>query len=193
MTSVAEEIEEFLTGTRRRPDPNRVLATVLVTDIVRSTERAAAVESSAWREPLRRLDAAVRTELEEFGGREVMRSEDGFLATFDGPARAIRCALAVREEAQRLGLEVRAGLHTGEIEQRDRDISGIAVQIGMQISSLGSPGDVLVSRTVRDLVAGSGLRFAEPTTHTLDAIAEPWPLYPVEQEEPEGTALTRRV
>ena len=187
MTSVAKEIEEFLTGTRPTPEPNRVLATVLFTDIVGSTEREAAIENSAWRELIGRHDAAVRTELERFGGREVKRNAGGFLATFDGPARAIRCALAIREQAQRLGLEIRAGLHTGEIEQRDRDISGIAVQIGAQITTLGDPSEVLVSRTVKDLVAGSGLRFADPTTHTLDAIAEPWPLYPVEQHEPEGT------
>jgi DNA-binding SARP family transcriptional activator/pimeloyl-ACP methyl ester carboxylesterase/class 3 adenylate cyclase len=164
LTPVAKEIEDFVTGTRRRPEPNRVLATVLVVDIVGSTERVA---------------AAVRTELERFGGRDVRRGADSFLATFDGPARAIRCALAIREGARRLGLGVRAGLHTGEIEQRDRDISGTAVQIAEQISTLGGPSEVLVSRTVKDLVAGSGLRFADPTTHTLDAIAEPWPLYPV--------------
>ena len=181
MTSVAKEVEEFLTGSSRMPDPKRVLATVLSTHIVGSTERAAAIENSAWRELLGRHDAAVRTELERFGGREVKRSADGFLATFDGPARAIRCAVAIREGARRLGLEIRAGLHTGEIEQGDSDISGIAVQIGEQISTLGGPSEVLVSRTVKDLVAGSGLRFADPTIHTLDAIAEPWPLYPVEQ------------
>jgi DNA-binding SARP family transcriptional activator/pimeloyl-ACP methyl ester carboxylesterase len=181
MTSVAKEVEEFLTGIRRRPEPNRVLATVLVTDIVGSTERAAALENSAWREVIGRHNAAVRTELERFGGREVSRSTGGLLATFDGPARAIRCALAIREGARRLGLEIRAGLHTGEIEQRERDISGIAVQIAEQISTLGGPHEVLVSRTVKDLVAGSGLRFADPTTQTVDAIAEPWPLDPVEQ------------
>jgi DNA-binding SARP family transcriptional activator/pimeloyl-ACP methyl ester carboxylesterase len=187
---VADEIDEFLTGARRRPEPDRVLATVLVTDIVGSAERAAAVGDSAWRELLGRHDDAVRTELERFGGREVKRSSDGFVATFDGPARAIRCALAIRDEAQRLGLAIRAGLHTGEIEQRNRHISGIAVQVAAQISTLCRPGEVLASRTVKDLVAGSGLRFADPTTHTLDAIAEPWTLYPVEQDEPEGIADT---
>jgi class 3 adenylate cyclase len=191
MTSVATEVEAFLTGARRRPEANRVLATVLVTDVVGSTERAAAIENSAWRELLRRHDVAARTQLERFGGREVNPSADGFLATFDGPARAIRCAIAIREGAQRLGLEIRAGLHTGEIEQDDRDISGITVQVGEQISTLGRPSEVLVSRTVKDLVAGSGLRFADPTTHSLDAIAERWPLYPVEQDEPEDIAMTR--
>ena len=191
MTSVAKEVEEFLTGIGRMPEPSRVLATVLFTDIVGLTERSAAIENGAWRELLGRHDAAVRTELERFGGREVKRSADGFLATFDGPARGVRCAIAIREEVRRLGLEIRAGLHTGEIEQRDRDISGIAVQIGEQISTLGGPGEVLVSRTVKDLVAGSGLRFADPTTHTLDAIAESWTLYPVEQDKPAGFAMTR--
>ena len=185
---VADEVEGFLTRTRHRPDPNLVLATVLFTDIVGSTERAAATGDSAWRELLGRHDTAVRTQLDRFGGREVQRSSHGFLATFDGPARAIRCAIAIREGAQRLGLEIRAGLHTGEIEQDDGRISGIAVHIGRQISTLGGPGEVLVSRTVKDLVAGSGLRFADPTTHTLDAVAERWPLYPVEQDQPEGIA-----
>ena len=179
MTSVAEEVERFLAGARRRPEPNRVLATVLVTEIPGSAARAPAVGDGARRELIGRHDAAVRTELERFGGREVRRSSDGFLATFDGPVRAIRCAIAIREGARRLGLEIKAGLHTGEIEQHERGISGIAVQIGEQIAALGGPGEVLVSRTVKDLVAGSGLRFADPTTHTLDAIAEPWPVYPV--------------
>ena len=188
---VADAVEEFLTSTSRRPAPNRVLATVLFTDIVGSTERAAAMGDSAWRELLGRHDAAVRTEVKRFGGSELERSSHDCLATFDGPARAIRCAIAIREGGRRLGLDIRAGLHTGEIEQDDRDISGIAVHIGRQISTLAGPGEVLVSRTVKDLVAGSGLRFADPTTHTLDAIAERWTLYPVEHHEPQGIAITR--
>jgi DNA-binding SARP family transcriptional activator/pimeloyl-ACP methyl ester carboxylesterase len=182
---LADAVEEFLTGTRRPPDPHRVLATVLFTDIIGSTERTAAIENGAWGELLGRYAVAFRTELERFGGREVKRSSHGFLATFDGPARAIRCAIAIREGVRCLGLDIRAGLHTGEIEQDDRDISGIAVRIGRQISTLAGPGEVLVSRTVKDLVAGSGLRFADPTTHTLDAIAERWTLYPVEHYEAE--------
>ena len=192
MTSIAEEVEEFLTASRRMPEPNRVLATVLVSHVVGSPEPAPASGHGAWRRLRSRHDAAVRTELERFGGREVTRAADGFLATFDGPARAIRCAVAIRDAAQRLGLRTRSGLHTGEIEQHDRHVTGIATQIAMQIAALGGPDEVLVSRTVRDLVAGSGLRFADPTTHSLDAIAERWPLYPVEQDEPEGTALTRQ-
>ncbi len=188
---VADAVEEFLTSTSRRPAPNRVLATVLFTDIVGSTERAAAMGDSAWRELLGRHTAAVRTEVKRFGGSELERSSHDCLATFDGPARAIRCAIAIREGGRRLGLDIRAGLHTGEIEQDDRDISGIAVHIGRQISTLAGPGEVLVSRTVKDLVAGSGLRFADPTTHTLDAIAERWTLYPVEHHEPQGIAITR--
>ena len=187
---VADAIEEFLTGPSRRRDPNRVLATILFTDIVGSTERAAAMGDSAWRELLGRHDAAVRTEVKRFGGREVKRGPHDCLAIFDGPARAIRCAIAIREGGRRLRLEIRAGLHTGEIEKDDRDISGIAVHIARQISTLGGPGEVLVSRTVKDLVAGSGLRFADPATHSLDAIAERWALYPVEHYEPEGIAIT---
>ncbi len=185
---VADEVEQFLTRTRRRPAPNRVLATVMFTDIIGSPGHADATGDSSSGELLNRHDTAVRTQLKRFGGREVKRSSHGFLATFDGPARAIRCAIAIREGAQRHALQIRAGLHTGEIEQDDRDISGIAVHIGKQISTLGGPGEVLVSRTVKDLVAGSGLRFADPTTHTLDAVAEPWPLYPVEQDQPEEIA-----
>ena len=140
MTSIAEEVEEFLTASRRMPEPNRVLATVLFTDIVGSPERRPPAATALGASLRSRHDAAVRTELERFGGREVTRTADGFLATFDGPARAIRCAIAIREAAQRLGLRIRAGLHTGEIEQHDRHVSGIAAQIAMQISALGGPG-----------------------------------------------------
>lgn len=151
-----DEIEEFLTGTRPRGEPDRVLATVLFTDIVNSTRELASRGDATWRHTLDAHDEAVRRQLARFGGREVRTTGDGFLATFDGPARAIRAGCAIRDLAAQQGLHVRVGLHTGEIELRGDDLVGIAVHIGQRVSAKAQPGEVLVSRTAKDLVAGSG-------------------------------------
>ena len=157
-TRPLDEIQEFLTGVRHAPEPDRVLATVLFTDIVNSTERAAELGDRRWLDMLGRHDAAVRQELDRFRGREVKTTGDGFLATFDGPARAVRCASAIVQAVRPLGLDIRAGLHTGECELVGDDVGGIAVHIGQRVSALAGPGEVLASSTVRDLVAGSGWR-----------------------------------
>jgi class 3 adenylate cyclase len=174
---ILREIEEFLTGTHHTVEPDRVLATVLFTDIVGSTERAAALGDRRWRELLDAHHTAVRRELERFRGREVKTAGDGFLATFDGPARAIRCAGAIREVVRALGLEIRAGLHTGEIEMMGDDVGGIAVHIGARVAAEARPGEILVSSTVKDLVAGSGLAFEERGTFTLKGIPDQWRLF----------------
>jgi class 3 adenylate cyclase/pimeloyl-ACP methyl ester carboxylesterase len=174
---VIEEIEQFLTGSRSAGSADRVLATVLFTDIVDSTVQASALGDRAWGERLEDHDAVVRAQLERFRGREVKTTGDGFLATFDGPARAVRCACAIRDSARRLGIEVRAGLHTGEIELRGADIAGISVHIAQRVSSFARPGEVLVSRTVTDLVAGSGLSFQSRGEHELKGVAGSWILY----------------
>ena len=155
------EIAEFLTGHQAEVADDRVLATVLFTDIVDSTRRAAEIGDRDWRALLDAHDAIVRVQLNRFRGREVNTSGDGFLAMFDGPQRAIRCAMSIRDAVQALGIEVRAGLHTGECEVRGDDIGGIAVHIGARGSALAGPSDVLVSSTLRDLVIGSGLEFEE--------------------------------
>ena len=178
--AIVDEIEEFLTGARHAAEPDRVLATVLFTDIVASTERAAELGDRRWRDLLGAHHAAVRRELERFRGREVDTAGDGFLATFDGPARAIRCAGAIVEAVRSLEIEVRAGLHTGEIELLGGGIAGIAVHIAARVSGLAGPGEVLVSSTVKDLVAGSGLRFADRGTHTLKGVPDEWRLFSVE-------------
>jgi pimeloyl-ACP methyl ester carboxylesterase len=174
---LADEIEEFLTGTRPVPEPDRVLATVLFTDIVGSTERAAQLGDRRWRELLRTHDAAVRRELERFRGREVDTAGDGFLAAFDGPARAVRCALSAGHAVRQLGVEIRAGIHTGECELDGSKIRGIAVHTGARIASLAEPGEVLVSSTVKDLVAGSGLAFEDRGTHALKGVPGEWRVY----------------
>jgi class 3 adenylate cyclase/pimeloyl-ACP methyl ester carboxylesterase len=173
-------IEEFLTG-QRPPvgDVDRVLATVLFTDIVDSTRRATELGDRRWRGVLDALDARAAAEVGRFRGRVVKQTGDGMLATFDGPARAIRCAGAVADAARGLGLEVRAGLHTGEIELRGSDVSGLAVHIGARIAALAGPGEVLVSSTVRDLVVGSGLEFDERGEHELRSIDGRWGLLAV--------------
>jgi class 3 adenylate cyclase len=175
-----DEVEEFLAGSRRASEPERALATTLFTDIVGSTETAARVGDRRWRELLERHDATVRRELEIHRGREVKTMGDGFLATFDGPARAIRCACAIRDELQASGLEVRAGIHTGEVELLGGDVSGMAVNIGARVSALAAPGEVLVSSTVRELVVGSGLEFAERGAHKLKGAPGEWRLFAVE-------------
>jgi pimeloyl-ACP methyl ester carboxylesterase len=174
---IADEIEEFLTGTRPVPEPDRVLATVLFTDIVGSTARAAELGDRRWRDLLSTHDAAVRHELERFRGREVDTAGDGFLAAFDGPARAVRCALSAGEAVRELGVEIRAGIHTGECELDGPKIRGIAVHTGARIASLAGPGEVLVSQTVKDLVAGSGLAFEDRGAHALKGVPGEWRVY----------------
>jgi class 3 adenylate cyclase/pimeloyl-ACP methyl ester carboxylesterase len=173
------EIEEFVTGSRRTvvEEPDRVLATVLFTDIVRSTERAVSMGDRAWTELLGRHHEVVRSVLKRFRGREEGTTGDGFLATFDGPARAVRCALEIRNALAPLDVEVRAGVHTGECERNGDDLAGIAVHTGARVMSAANAGEVLVSRVVRDLVAGSGLTFDERGTHTLKGIPGQWDLY----------------
>ena len=175
--AVLGEVEEFLTGTRSAPEPDRVLATVMFTDLVGSTERAATVGDARWGEVLAEHQARVRRELVRFRGTEAKTLGDGFLATFDGPARAIRCAHAIAADAPALGLEVRIGLHTGEVELVGHDVGGIAVHIAARVADLAAAGEVLVSSTSKELVAGSGLRFAERGTRALKGIADEWRLF----------------
>ncbi|MGO8939278.1 MAG: alpha/beta fold hydrolase [Mycobacterium sp.] len=174
-----QEIYEFLTGHRAEVTDDRVLATVLFTDIVDSTRRAAEIGDRDWRALLDAHDAVVRSQLVRFRGREVNTSGDGFLAVFDGPQRAIRCAMAIRDAVQSLGIQVRAGLHTGECEVRGDDIGGIGVHIGARVSALAGPNDVLVSSTLRDLVIGSGLEFEERGAHELKGVPGEWHLFAV--------------
>jgi class 3 adenylate cyclase len=176
---VLDEIERFLTGTRHIADVDRVLATVLFTDIVGSTAKAVEVGDEQWSEVLSRHDELVRAELERFRGREVDTTGDGFLATFDGPARAVRCAQAIAESIRDLGIAVRAGVHTGEVELDRDEIRGIAVHVGARIGALANANEVLVSSTVKDLVAGSGLRFEDAGNHELKGIPDRWRLFRV--------------
>jgi pimeloyl-ACP methyl ester carboxylesterase len=176
---VLDEIEEFLTGTRHVEEPERVLATILFTDIVASTERAAAVGDRRWRELLNGHHAAVRRELVRFRGREVHTAGDGFLATFDGPARAARCAVAITQAVRPLGLEVRAGVHTGEVELMGDDIGGIAVHTGARVAAEAGPGEVMVSSTVKDLVAGAGIAFEDRGVRVLKGVPGKWRLFAV--------------
>jgi class 3 adenylate cyclase len=174
-----QEIAEFLTGEQPDVADDRVLATVLFTDIVDSTRRAAEMGDRDWHALLDAHDAVVRAQLSRFRGREVNTSGDGFLATFDGPQRAIRCAMAIRDAVQTLGIEVRAGLHTGECEVRGDDIGGIGVHIGARVSALAEANEVLVSSTLRDLVIGSGLEFEERGAHQLKGVPGEWRLFAV--------------
>jgi class 3 adenylate cyclase len=181
-----DEAEGFLRGVWEaggweEPEPDRVLATVLFTDIVGSSERAAALGDRAWRELLESHHELVRRQLVRFRGREVDTAGDGFLASFDGPARAIRCAEAVVEGVRELGLEVRAGLHTGECELLDGKVAGIAVHTGARVAAEAEPGEVLVSSTVKDLVAGSGIGFADRGAHVLKGVPGEWRLFAVER------------
>jgi class 3 adenylate cyclase/pimeloyl-ACP methyl ester carboxylesterase len=174
-----QEVAKFLTGHQAEVADDRVLATVLFTDIVDSTRRAAELGDRDWHALLDAHDAVVRSQLVRFRGREVNTSGDGFLAMFDGPQRAIRCAMAIRDAVQALGIEVRAGLHTGECEVRGDDIGGIAVHIGARVSALAGPNDVLVSSTLRDLVIGSGLEFEDRGAHALKGVPGEWHLFAV--------------
>lgn len=177
------EIREFLTGKRETTRPDRVLATVLFTDLAMSTELAASLGDRRWRDLLEQHHATVRRELERFDGREIDTAGDGFFATFDGPARAIRCARAIRDGVAELGLQVRAGLHTGEVEVIGPKLAGIAVNIGARVAGQAEPGEILVSSTVRDLVAGSGLVFADRGRTTLKGVTGEWRLYAVVDED----------
>ena len=174
-----DEVEEFLTGERRGRELDRVLATVLFTDIVGSTERAVELGDRRWKELLADHHHVVRSALGQHRGSEVRLTGDGFLATFDGPARAIRCAEAIRDGVRALGLEIRAGLHTGEIELAGSGIEGVAVHIGARVSSLAGTGEILVSSTVKDLVVGSGVTFEERGVHALKGVPGEWHVYAV--------------
>jgi class 3 adenylate cyclase len=177
-----DEVEEFLTGYRRPPDVDRVLATVMFTDIVGSTERAAALGDGRWRGLLDEHNDLVRSQLERWRGTEVKTIGDGFLATFDGPARAVSAAAGIVDGAGALGLSVRAGLHTGECELIGNDVAGIAVHIGARVMAAADGGEVLASSTVRDLVVGSRLRFCDRGPHTLKGVPDQWHLYALERE-----------
>jgi class 3 adenylate cyclase len=174
-----DEVQEFLTGTRAERLPERTLATVLFTDIVDSTRTATELGDRRWRDVLEAHQREVRGALARFGGREVKSTGDGFLATFDGPARAIRCAREVVASCAQWGIRIRAGLHTGECEVIGEDIAGIAVHIAARVSAQAGPGEVLVSRTVKDLVAGSGIQFSDRGTHTLKGVSDRWQLHAV--------------
>ncbi len=175
--AILDEAEEFLTGVRRGPEPDRVLATVLFTDVVGSTERAAELGDRRWRDLLAGYQALVRKELSRFRGREIDTVGDGFLAAFDGPARAIRCACAVSDAVPQLGIAVRAGLHTGEVEVMGDKVGGIAVHIGARVAAHAGAGEVLVSSTVKDLVAGSGIQFEDRGAHALKGVPGEWRLF----------------
>jgi class 3 adenylate cyclase len=174
---VLGEVEEFLTGARSAVEPDRVLATVMFTDIVGSTERAADLGDARWRELLGRHQEAVRRELTRFRGREVKTLGDGCLATFDGPARSIQCGRAITEVARSDGLEVRVGVHSGEVEVMDADVGGIAVHIAARVGALAGAGEVLVTSTVKDLVAGSGIHFEERGAARLKGVPDEWRLF----------------
>jgi pimeloyl-ACP methyl ester carboxylesterase len=178
--SIVDEMEEFLTGVRRAPEPTRVLSTVMFTDIVGSTERAAEMGDSRWRRLLERHDSISQGHVSRFGGRVVKSTGDGMLATFDGPARAIRCATGIEVAVRQAGIDIRAGVHTGECELIGDDIGGMAVHIAARIAALADPSEVLVSRTVKDLVVGSGIRFADRGAHRLKGVPDEWGLYAAE-------------
>ena len=177
--AIADEVQSFLTGAQPVPEPDRVLATILFTDIVGSTERAAALGDRRWRSLLDEHHEIVRHELGRHRGNEVKTMGDGFLASFDGPARAVRAACAIRDGLSRLGIDIRAGLHTGEVEVMGPDLGGIAVHIGQRVSGLAGPGEVLVSSTVKDLVAGSGITFEDRGMHALKGVPDEWRVFAV--------------
>jgi class 3 adenylate cyclase len=176
---VAEEVEEFLTGARHAGKAERVLSTVLFTDIVGSTERAAELGDARWRAVLERHGEVTRAELGRYGGKAVKATGDGFLATFDGPARAIHGTEAIRGAVGGLGIEIRAGIHTGECEIFGEDVGGVAVHIAARVSAMARAGEILVSRTVRDLVVGSGIAFEERGIHALKGVPGEWGLLAV--------------
>lgn len=175
-----EAIERFVTGAVAARREERALATVMFTDICRSTEVAAVLGDRRWREKLAAHDSITRDLVGAYGGVAVKSTGDGFLATFDGPARAVRCAVAIGEQVSDLDIELRAGLHTGEVEMLGSDVGGMAVHIGARIGDLGGPGEVLASSTVRDLVVGSGIGFSDRGSHSLKGIPGEWRLFAVE-------------
>ncbi len=178
--ALLDEMEEFITGERpSRTDPDRALATVMFTDIVGGTERAAQIGDRRWRDLLETHNGVIRSQIDRYRGREVKTMGDGFLATFDGPARAIRCATAATDAVRSLGLDIRAGLHTGEIEVMGDDVGGMAVNIGARVGAKAGPGEVLVSGTVKDLVVGSGFEFADRGEHELKGVPGEWRLFAV--------------
>ncbi len=183
---LVDEIEEFLTGHPPEPNPDRILATVLMTDIVDSTRRASELGDQRWHGLLDQHDELMRREFERYRGREVKTTGEGFLAAFDGPARAVQCALAATAAIRRLGLEIRVGVHTGECEQRGNELGGIAVHIAARVSALSQPGQVLVSRTVTDLVAGSRLEFTDRGEHALKGVPGNWQLFAARAPESVG-------
>jgi class 3 adenylate cyclase len=176
---ILDEIEEFVTGSRQGPQIDRVLATVLFTDVVSSTEQTVRLGDRAWHDVLDQHDAMSKRQLERHRGRFLKATGDGILASFDGPARAILCARSIRDGVRQLGLEIRAGLHVGEVELRDEDVTGIAVNIARRVCDLGETNEILVSRTVTDLVAGSGLEFDDRGEHELKGVPGRWQLYAV--------------
>jgi class 3 adenylate cyclase len=177
--AVADEIQAFLTGRLPPPRQDRVLATVLFTDIVGSTDTAARMGDRDWRELLERHNSILRASIQRFGGQEVHTAGDGFLSTFDSPRRAIECARDAGEAVRAIGMDIRAGVHTGEIELSQGDIQGIAVHIGARISALASAGEVFVSSTVKDLVAGSGIQFEDRGAHQLKGVPGEWRVFAV--------------
>jgi class 3 adenylate cyclase len=178
-TAILDEVEEFLTGVRRGPEPDRVLATILFTDLVDSSRRAAELGDRGWRDLLEHHHRVVRGELERYRGREIDNAGDGFCASFDGPARAIRCALAIGDGLHRIGLDVRAGIHTGEVEVLQDKLAGMAVHVASRIAALGHRGEILVSGTVHDLVAGSGIAFQDLGPTELKGLPGSWRLFQV--------------
>ena len=184
MDAVVDEIEEFVTGVRHVAEPDRLLATILFTDIVDATRRAAEIGDRRWRDLIQSHHAAVRAELGRFRGREIDTAGDGFLASFDGPARAVRAGCSIAESVRRLGIEIRAGVHTGECEVMGDKLGGIAVHIGARVAALAQGGEVLVSGTVKDLVAGSGLRFDDRGVHALKGVPGEWHLFAVGKDRP---------
>jgi class 3 adenylate cyclase len=176
---VVDEIQEFLTGTRAAVDTDRVLATILFTDIVGSTERSAELGDQRWRDVLDAHDRLAERQLARYRGTLVKATGDGLLATFDGPARAIRCALALRDGLRSLGVEVRGGVHCGEIERRGSDVSGLAVHIAARVQTEARPGEVLVTRTLKDLVAGAQIAFVDRGPHALKGVPNEWQLFAV--------------
>ncbi|HTI76941.1 MAG TPA: adenylate/guanylate cyclase domain-containing protein [Mycobacterium sp.] len=191
ISSITGEVEEFLTGQRHEPQADRVLATVLFTDIVDSTRRAAELGDRRWRELLEQHDEITCAEVARYRGRVVKNTGDGFLATFDGPTRAVRCATTLAERMPQLGIDVRSGLHTGECELRGDDIGGIAVHIGARVAALAGAGEVLVSNTVKDLVNGSGITFRDTGTHALKGLPGEWQLFSPsgQQDDPVESVL----
>jgi class 3 adenylate cyclase len=176
---LSAKLSEFLTGQVLEVEIDRILTTVLFTDIVASTERAAELGDDRWRSVLDAHDRGARRELQRFGGREINTTGDGFVANFDGPARAVRCAKAIREEVKGLGLDLRLGIHTGECEVRSDELAGLAVHIAARIAAMAEPGEVFVSGTVRDLVVGSGIEFDDRGEHDLKGVPGSWKLFAV--------------